>query len=522
MYFGKEEVIVPDTSILVSRKLTELIDKGKIKKVKVLIPEFVIGELQAQANRRKEIGFLGLDEIKELRKRKIKLEFAGRKATVEEIKLAKNGRIDSLIREVAKEYKATLYTRDLVQSLVAEVFGTKVIYLPSEKEEKELEFVPFLTKNTMSIHFKLGCVPLGKRGKPGNFKLEKLRKEKLSKKEFESLARSILTEARRENYGFVEFEYSGAMVLQIRNMRIAITRPPFSSAEEITIVRPIVKLSIDDYKLSDKLKERIKEKAEGILVSGPPGSGKSTLASSLAEFYQKQGKIVKTMEFPRDLQVGPEITQYEPLAKDFGKTAEILLLVRPDYTIFDEMRNSTDFRIFADMRLAGVGMIGVVHASSPIDSIQRFIKKVELGMLHSIIDTIIFVKDGEIKEVFSLNLKIKVPTGMVESDLARPLIEVRSFETGKLEYEIYTYGEETVVVPINKETKARGIEKLAVEQIKKEIRKFDSKPKIEIISGDNVRVYVNKNVIAKIIGKNGKEIENLEEKLGVHLDVLEK
>jgi len=132
--FEKEEKIVPDTSILISKKLTELIDKGKLKKIKILIPEFVIGELQAQANKGKEIGFLGLEEIKELRKRKIKIEFVGRKATIEEIKLAKKGRIDALIREVAKQYKATLYTRDLVQALVAEVFGTKVVYLPSETD----------------------------------------------------------------------------------------------------------------------------------------------------------------------------------------------------------------------------------------------------------------------------------------------------------------------------------------------------------------------------------------------------
>jgi len=518
--FEKEEKIVPDTSILISKKLTELVDNGKLKKIKILIPEFVIGELQAQANKGKEIGFLGLEEIKELRKRKIKIEFVGRKATIEEIKLAKKGRIDALIREVAKQYKATLYTRDLVQALVAEVFGTKVVYLPSETESKELKFIPFLTKDTMSLHFKVNCIPLGKRGKPGNFKLEKLRKEKLSKKEFESLARSILTEARRENYGFVEFEEYGATVLQIKDMRIAITRPPFSNAEEITIVRPIVKLSIDDYKLSDKLKNRIKEKAEGILISGPPGSGKSTLASSLAEFYQKQGKIVKTMESPRDLQVGPEITQYGPLAKDFGKTAEILLLVRPDYTIFDEMRTPGDFRIFADMRLAGVGMVGVVHASSPIDSIQRFIKKIELGMLHSIIDTIIFVKDGEIKEILSLKLKIKIPTGMVEQDLARPVIEVRNFETGKLKYEIYSYGEETVVVPIT-ENNVKN-EKPNIKKLIKEIKKFDHAPVFEIVSPDRVKIYLNRRAIPGLIGKKGKKIEELEEKLGVHLDVLEK
>ena len=111
-----------------------------------------------------------------------------------------------------------------------------------------------------------------------------------------------------------------------------------------------------------------RKRAEGIIISGPPGSGKSTLASSLAEFYVTKRKIVKTFESPRDLQVPEEVTQYAPLEGSFEKAVDILLLVRPDYTIFDEIRRNRDFQVFADMKLAGVGMIGVVHASSPLDA----------------------------------------------------------------------------------------------------------------------------------------------------------
>jgi ATPase len=96
----------------------------------------------------------------------------------------------------------------------------------------------------------------------------------------------------------------------------------------------------------------------GVIVAGPPGSGKTTFAASLAEFYRSLGKVVKTLESPRDMQVSDEITQYAPLEGDFEKTAEILLLVRPDYTVFDEVRKTRDFEIFSDLRLAGVGMIG--------------------------------------------------------------------------------------------------------------------------------------------------------------------
>ena len=132
---------------------------------------------------------------------------------------------------------------------------------------------------------------------------------------------------------------------------------------EATIVKPIAKLTIDDYGLSEKLVARLSGKAEGIIISGPPGSGK-ILASSLAEFYVTKRKIVKTFESPRDLQVPEEVTQYAPLEGSFEKAVDILLLVRPDYTIFDEIRRNRDFQVFADMKLAGVAIIGVVHALS--------------------------------------------------------------------------------------------------------------------------------------------------------------
>ncbi len=46
-------------------------------------------------------------------------------------------------------------------------------------------------------------------------------------------------------------------------------------------------------------------------------------------------------------------------------------------------------------------------------------------------------------------MTVKVPTGMKEADLARPVIEVRDFETGELKNEIYTYGEQTIVMDMD-------------------------------------------------------------------------
>ncbi|MBD0300065.1 MAG: Flp pilus assembly complex ATPase component TadA, partial [Nitrososphaera sp.] len=323
--------------------------------------------------------------------------------------------------------------------------------------------------------------------------------------------------------GSVEISRSGATVLQFGNFRIAITRPPFSDGLEVTIVRPIIRLELEDYNPSNKLMERLSGKAEGIVIAGPPGSGKSTLASSVAQFYTKRGKIVKTFESPRDLQVPDEVTQYGPLEGSFEKAVDILLLVRPDYTIFDEVRRAQDFEVFADMRLAGVGMVGVVHASSPLDAIQRFMGRVELGMVPHILDTIIFVREGSIKKVYELTLTVKVPSGMTEADLARPLVEVRDFESGVIEYEIYTFGDENVVVPVSKLAKGgrieSGIHKLAQSKIMDIVRRFDPSAEVNVISDNKEQVRVSKEAAPRVIGKGGSTVSELEEMLGVKIDV---
>ena len=515
--------IVPDTSAIIHGILVEELKKAK-KGTEVIIPLAALDELQAQASKGREVGFIGLENLKEVRKicekKKIRIKFDGERPSLEDIKLAHSGRIDALIREVAKKNDAYLYTCDYVQALVAEAEGVKVKYFQIPVKTSGLKFEDFFTEDTISVHLKENCIPLAKRGKPGNFKLVEVGDKKLNYEEINEIIREISEAARISEQGSIEINRSGALVIQLGNYRIAIARPPFSDGLEVTIVRPIVKLRLEDYKLSEKLLQRLKEQAEGIIVSGPPGSGKSTFAASLAEFYRSLGKVVKTLESPRDMQVSDEITQYAPLEGDFEKTADILLLVRPDYTIFDEVRKTKDFEIFSDLRLAGVGMVGVVHASNPIDAIQRFISRIDIGVLPHIVDTVIFIKDGEVKKVYELSLKVKVPTGMTQEDLARPVVEVRDFESGKLEYEIYTFGEENVVVPVEKE-KGNAIEKLAKERIMMEIGRYDPKAIVEIV-GSKAVIKVDNRVIGKLIGRDGENISRLEKKLGIRIEVVPK
>jgi len=518
--------IVIDTSIIINGQIIKEVETGSLENAELIIPMAVLDELQSQAAQKKEQGFVGLEAIKKLQdisnKHNISIKFEGKRPNVDDVRLAKRGRIDAIIQDVAKQNDAVLYTSDYAQSLVAQAEGIKIQYKKPELEEKELEFLRFFDSQTMSVHLKEGMPPFAKRGKPGVFELTKLEEKKLTREYLHSIATQILERSKILDSSNIEISKPGALVIQHNDYRIAITQPPFSEAYEITIVHPIVKLSLDEYSVSEKLMSRFSERAEGILISGPPGSGKSTLASSLANFYQKKGKIVKTFESPRDLQVDIGITQYTRLDGSFENSADILLLVRPDYTIFDEVRRREDFRIFSDLRLAGVGMVGVVHANSPLDAIQRFIGKIELGIIPNVLDTVVFVKDGKITKVYELELKVKVPSGMIEQDLARPVIEIRDFEDHTLEHEIYTFGEENVIVPVSKKTTKFGVEQLAEERIKEVFKKYDPRAEVEILSENSVKVKVDKQKIPSIIGKGGSTINNLEKMLKVHIDVVEK
>ncbi len=520
--------IVPDTSVIVDGRITKIVQKDEFRGSEVIIPVAVVSELENQANRGRETGFNGLEELKNLQQLyadgTIALNYVGKRPTLEQISLARGGEIDAMIRDTAQDNDATLITSDKVQTEVAKAQGLDVVYYqPEMVEYKDLEITKYFDETTMSIHLKEDVVPMAKKGTPGNIKLVKIGSRPIKYGEIESMAREIVERAKSDFKSFIEIEREGATVVQFREYRISIARPPFSDGFEITVVRPVAKVSLSDYKLPEQLIERLRERAKGILISGPPGAGKTTFAQAIAEFYSRDlNSIVKTMESPRDLQVGNEITQYAPLERSMEKTADILLLVRPDYTIYDELRKTRDFRIFADMRLAGVGMIGVVHATRPIDAIQRVIGRVELGIIPSIVDTTIFINDGNVAAVYDVALTVKVPTGMIEADLSRPVIEIRDFETGDLAHEIYTYGEQTIVMEVGATSYEKTpVQKIAEREIIKEIKRTVPGAHIEVDMKSDKRatVWMDEEHIPRLIGKKGKTIDEVEKRIGISIGV---
>lgn len=376
----------------------------------------------------------------------------------------------------------------------------------------------FFDKTTMSVHLRENCFPYAKKGVPGKWAFEQIGKEKLTRDYVKELSENIA----ESDGAMTEIERGGSSIIQKGHFRIVVTRPPFSDGWEITAVRPVRLLDLNEYNLSDKLKERLEKQAEGILIAGSPGQGKTTFARALALFFSGSGKIVKTVEAPRDLILPDNITQFAISYGSPDEIHDILLLSRPDYTIFDEMRNTSDFMLFSDLRLSGVGMIGIVHATNPVDAIQRFIGRIELGVIPQIIDTVIFIKNGEAAKVFEIKMTVKVPSGMLEADLARPVVIVNDFETGELEFEIYSYGEETVVIPVEKIEvlgKDNAAHKLAAETLEKKFSKFSENAKVEVISGNRCKVYVPEDEIPNLIGKGGTRISKIEKELGIKIDI---
>ncbi len=839
---------VADTSVIVERLVSKLLDEKKIKG-QILIPNAVIAELEHQANKGQDIGFSGLEEIQNLRK-KSKIEFVGGRPRIDQIKLARSGEIDALIIDLAVKENASLITADLVQAESGKAFGLNVIYFEPKGLREKLEFEKYFDDKTMSIHILEDCFVYGKKGKPGEWELKKISSDKLDKEKIQDISKEILEKVRIEKDSFVEISRRGSTIVQYKNYRIVIVRPPISDGWEITVVKPLKKLKLEDYKLSADLKKRLEEKARGLIIAGQPGVGKchgkdtpilmydgsikmvqdvkegnlimgsdskprtvlsttkgygklyrvkpvkgdqyiinedhilslkynrdykektinitvkdflnsskgfkerykgyrvsidfvekkvpinpyflglwlgdglsaspriasadieiinflkeyaqeiglvlkkhsnkkgicqiygistgkrggintknhlinkmrelnlinnkhipniykinskeirlqvlaglldsdgylgksnyfeittktlkdeilylirslgfaayskekivdnkkyyritmsghlnliptkikrkigskrkqvknvlrtgitiesidngdyfgfeldndglyclgdftvthnSTFAQALGEHYLNLGRILKTVESPRDLQLPKEATQYSKNFTTSEEIHDILFLSRPDNIIFDEMRDTPDFELYSDLRLAGSECIGVVHSSSPIDAVQRFIPRLDVGMIPSIIDTIIFVDKGKIGKILSLNILVKVPTGMTESDLARPIVEVKDFLTDKLEYEIYSYGDQTVVIPVDS-VKKKKINRRAEGKIVKEIRRICSEAEVEIVSNDRAEVYVPQEAIPGIIGRKGKKIEKLERKLGIHLSIKE-
>ena len=556
--------LVPDTSVVIDGRITNLIDTGEYNGAQIIIPEAVVAELESQANQGREIGFSGLTELQELcklaEKGIISIEFVGPRPTLEQVKLASGGEIDSLIRKVAIDYDARFITSDIVQSEVAKAKGLDVVYLrPQVEDFTPLAIDQFFDEHTIAVYLKERAKPMARKGTIQNMETLIIREQLCNEYELRTMAQEIVERAKRDPDGFIEIEKRGVTIVQIGSMRISITRRPFSDGMEITAVRPIIDLELSDYADAEIIIKLLKSDKPGIIITGVPGCGKTTLAQAIATYLSDSGFIVKTMEQPREMQVPDQITQYTALDGSMTNTADVLLLVRPDYVIFDEIRKNEDFDVYADMRLAGISMIGILHAVSPHEAMQRMADRIDFSMLSQVFGSMIYLKDGQIERIFTTGFSMKVPEGVDIEMHIRPVTTLSDLKTGDAAFEIFKFGTETIVLPtVSPEVEeveyeppsetGKGLEQqkevqaqqgqaedesdgededeetstweVTERDIQREIGRYSNGEIIvEMLSATKAVVYIDDRDVPAAIGKGGKNIAAIVNKVGVGIDI---
>ena len=536
-------ILIPDTSVVIDGRITSMIqESGEYKEATIIVPEAVIAELEAQANQGREIGFNGLSELQELsrlaKEGVIEIKYVGERPSLDQVKLASGGEIDALIRNVALDYEgAKFITSDVVQSEVAKAKGLDVLYLkPHIGEFSPLKIDNYFEENTLSVFLKERARPVAKKGTLKESKNVFLSDDPMSEYELRHIAQEILERAKRDPDGFIELEKRGITIIQIGSMRISIAKRPFSDGMEITAVRSVVDRSIDDYNKSAVVKKRLLENKGGIIITGTPFTGKTTLAQSIAIFLSDNEYSVKTMEATRDIQVPDHITQYSALEGSMKNTAEIMLLMRPDFVIFDELMKKTDFNAFSDMRFAGIGLVGIVHANDASDALLRFLGRTEFGILSQIVDTIVLVKEGDIEKIYDIRFELKVPEGMPDEDdevSPRPVISVIDNETGEIESEIFRYDGELIIFKFPQISKVSTPEiqavsvpeedislKLVEREIQREIGRFtDGLVEVKMQNENKAVVYIDDKDVPAAIGKGGKNVAAIVNKLSIGIDI---
>jgi ATPase len=324
---------------------------------------------------------------------------------------------------------------------------------------------------------------------------------------------------------YIEIERAYSQVLQIANYRIVIVLQPLANHIEITIVRPIVKLGYDDYTIDPKLSQYILHEAKGVLIAGSPWEWKTTFTQAYAAKILEQWVIMKTIEAPRDLSLPAQVTQYSLHYSTHSEIRDILLLSRPDYSVLDEIRNKEDFLLYKDLRLTGIWLIGVIHAHKPVDAIQRLMSAVDIGLVAQVIDTVIFIKAGRIDTVLRIAQVVKVPAGMQSDDLARPVVLVENSITWQIEFEIYTFSDHVVVMPMSQvaskeQQKSSLIFDLAIEPLQHILRRhLWFLPLCSIESSNHITLYLPDSQKGAVIGRNGATIKALETELGLSISI---
>lgn len=128
----KMKCIIPDTSAVIIGAVSKLIEEKDLDYPEIIVPEAVVCELEHQANANRSEGRRGLKELQKLQELQydgeLSVSFKGKRPTNYDIRYAKSGEIDSIIRDLARSEMGTLLTNDKVQAETAKAQGIPVYF----------------------------------------------------------------------------------------------------------------------------------------------------------------------------------------------------------------------------------------------------------------------------------------------------------------------------------------------------------------------------------------------------------
>lgn len=398
--------IVPDTSVIIEGFLSRKIRNNQISVKELIFHEAVLSELESQANKKKDTGMKGLEEIKTLRllskKKNFRIIFKGSRPGDFEIKFAKMGEIDSIIRELAGKENATLFTADIVQAKVAKAKGVSVYLYEFTDEEKNLFFEKYFDKTTNEIIISENKPIRKKRGSPGRFKTIDVTKKRTSRSEAINFIEELVACAKSRRDSFFESEKKSSYIIQIKNYKITITRQPLSTKNEIIIRRRLENKKLDDYKLNRRIKRELSTNDRGVVVFGTLGSGKSTFLQAATSYVERNRLEVNVLQDSKD--INSKSTGYNSSFVPYLETQTMLMFAKPEYVVFDELRLNVidDFKFFKELRSAGISVIASINASNPKLLMSILHEKLNSNNVELLIDYYFWIENGRVKKIFEL------------------------------------------------------------------------------------------------------------------------
>jgi ATPase len=114
----------------------------------------------------------------------------------------------------------------------------------------------------MSLHIKERVPVSRKGGRPGEREVSTDTDLIFSKNDVYELIDKIFAEIEERDDAFLEIDKQYFKIIQLGPYRTVIVYPPLSDGLELTIVRPVKTLTIDDYELDDAVMTLLKEQAQ--------------------------------------------------------------------------------------------------------------------------------------------------------------------------------------------------------------------------------------------------------------------